>query len=349
MPLLAVDGHGVVAVGDVVHDRLVGIKRGSELIKVAHLKPGAVANAPFRRLDFAEQQAQQGGFAHAVVADKPDAVAALDDSREIAEDAVAVRVGEARVFGFDDKLAGTFRLLRQHGRHAHLGDAGPALGAHGLQRPDAPHVAGAARLDALTYPRFFLRQLLIEGRGLLFLGVKALFTALKELIEGAGVAVKMRPIHFHDARGQTPDKGAVVADEDEGLDPPDEEIFQPCDGLYVQMVGGLVKEQVLRGDEGAGKGHAALVPARQRRKVGFGIKAELVDGFEHVAVPFPALAALQQLAGHRLPCGGKLIFPSRGDEVRGGQRFAFLTEAGGDHAEDRAAPMVGDRLRHVPE
>ena len=111
----------------------------------------------------------------------------------------------------------------------------------------------------------------------------------------------MGAIHFHDARGEAADKGAVMADEDKGFDPSDEEIFQPRDGLDVQMVGGFVEQQVFRGDEGAGQRHAALVPAGERGEVRFGIEAELVDRFKDVAVALPALPGLEQVAGQRQP------------------------------------------------
>ena len=109
------------------------------------------------------------------------------------------------------------------------------------------------------------------------------------------------------------------------------------------------RKQVFRGHEGAGQRHAAFVPAGERGEVGFGIEPELVDGFEDVAVALPAVAGLQQVVGQHPVGGGKLILAARGDEVGGGERLAFLAEAGGHDAEDGAAPVLGHGLRHVPE
>ena len=117
-----------------------------------------------------------------------------------------------------------------------------------------------------------------------------------------------------------------MADEDEGFDPPDEEIFQPRDGLDVQMVGGLVEQQVFGGDEGAGQRHAALVPSGKCGEVRLGIEPELVDRLKDVAVAFPAFPALEKVAGQRQFGGGELILAARGNEMGGGQRFAFLAE-----------------------
>lgn len=136
----------------------------------------------------------------------------------------------------------------------------------------------------------------------------------------------MGAVHLYNPRGEAAHKGAVMADEDEGLDPPDEEIFQPCDGLDVQMVGGLVEQQVFGGDEGAGQRHAALVPAGERGEVRLGIEPELVDRLKDVAVAFPAFPGLEEIAGQRQLGGGELILAARGNEMGRGQRFAFLAE-----------------------
>lgn len=124
----------------------------------------------------------------------------------------------------------------------------------------------------MPYPRFFLREFLVEGRGLFFLGVEAFLPAFEELVERAGITVELGAVHLHDPRGEAADKSTVMADEDEGFDPPDEEIFQPRDGLDVQMVGGLVEQQVFGGDEGAGQRHAALVPSGKCGEVRLGIE-----------------------------------------------------------------------------
>ena len=326
MSLLPVDGHGVVAVRHVVHDRFFRIERGAELIEIADFEPRPVPDGAFRGFEFAEKEAEQGGLAHAVVADEPDAVPALDDGRKRVEYAVAVWVGESRLFRLDNQLAGAFRLLREHGNDALTRHAGHPFGTHGLQRADAAHVAGAAGLDALPYPRFFLREFLVEGRGLFFLGVEAFLPAFEELVERAGITVELGAVHLHDPRGEAADKSTVMADEDEGFDPPDEEIFQPRDGLDVQMVGGLVEQQVFGGDEGAGQRHAALVPSGKCGEVRLGIEPELVDRLKDVAVAFPAFPALEEVAGQRQFGGGELILAARGNEMGGGQRFAFLAE-----------------------
>ena len=72
-------------------------------------------------------------------------------------------------------------------------------------------------------------------------------------------------IEFDDARGQPLEKRAVVGDEEDRAGVLGQERLEPLDGLDVEVVGGLVEQQHVRGrHQCAGEQHAAAPAARQR-------------------------------------------------------------------------------------
>ncbi len=85
--------------------------------------------------------------------------------------------------------------------------------AHGEQRAHAAFIAGAARLDALADPHFFLGQALVEqliGAGF----IRQLRRFLRGVVAVvAGPAGEVAAIQVNDARGHAIDEAAVVADE----------------------------------------------------------------------------------------------------------------------------------------
>ena len=62
----------------------------------------------------------------------------------------------------EHQLAGLLGLLDLQAHVADLLAPRRALGAHRLERPHAPFVPRAPRLDALPHPHFFFRELLVE-------------------------------------------------------------------------------------------------------------------------------------------------------------------------------------------
>ena len=347
MTRFAVDGHSVVAFGHVVHHALLVVQRVAELIEIGDLQSRAEAHRAGGGRKLPEQHAQKRGLARAVVADEAYLFAALNDDVRIFKHLVAVRPDKGHVLHLGHQLSRLFRLLHVERGRAHSFPAGGALLAHLHELAHAPHVAGAPRLDALAYPHFLLREFLVERGVLHVFRVQTLLAALKVRIEAAVVAVDLGSVELRHARGKPPYEGAVVADEHQRARLPGQILFQPADGADVQMVGGLVEKQHVRGDERPGQRHAAARSARKRGEVRLRIQRETVDDAEHFAVPLPHLAVFHDEIRLSGQIGRQKIAPVRRDEVRRGQQMPFLAESVGRHAEHRALPVIGHGLLHV--
>src|SRR5690606_13743308 len=87
------------------------------------------------------------------------------------------------------------------------------LAAHRLECAYAAFVARAARLDALADPGFLLRQLAVELRVGLRLGVQPLLAAAQVVVVIARPARDRAAVDLDDARGQRAQETAVVRDE----------------------------------------------------------------------------------------------------------------------------------------
>ena len=214
MPRRATDGDGVVAIGHGVDDRPIGIELFTVLVEVGDLHVRAALDRSGVGREVADEQAKQGRLSGAVRSDQPDAIAADDARREVADDRpAAVRLGE--VARLEDDVAGAIGRLDMQ---AHVAGHGPprgALLAHRHQRADAPFVAGAARLHAATQPGFLLREALVE-----FLRRERFAHEPRVLLleKGRVVAWPRRQasaVELDDARREAFQKRAIVGDEDD--------------------------------------------------------------------------------------------------------------------------------------
>ena len=115
--------------------------------------------------------------------------------------------------------------------------------AHLLECAHTPLVARPSRLDALSDPHFLFTQLSIEMRGLHGFGFEVGFPTLKIGAVIAGPAVELSSFHFDNARGQCLRQGAVVVYEEEGAPAFEQELFEPGDGVNVEVVGWLVEKE----------------------------------------------------------------------------------------------------------
>src|SRR5262249_33434121 len=141
VPVLAVDQHEVAARIDVVRHRFVEIQLRALLVVVGHFLPATSPDLAGGGFEFAEQKLEQGALARAIRADDADALAAKDPRGEAAEYLPAVE-GNSGVFGFEDELAGSSRLLHGHAGLPRSFAALAPLDAHGLQRADTALIAG---------------------------------------------------------------------------------------------------------------------------------------------------------------------------------------------------------------
>ena len=170
------------------------------------------------------------------------------------------------VLRFEHQLAGRRGIL-----HAdlHLPDAlAPlaALDAQLLERAHPALVARAPRLHALANPHLFLRQLLVEQRGMLGLDFERRALLQNVVIVVAGPDAQLAAIEFHDPRRQAAHEGAVVADEQQRAVEVEHHVLEPGDGIDIQMIRRLIQQQeVGRRDQRAAQHHAPPPAAGQAR------------------------------------------------------------------------------------
>ena len=264
MPAFAIDLDEIAPLGEVVDHCLFQIQLATQLVEVGHFQLGTVLDGATGGLELAEHQLQQGTFAGAIVANQANTVTAQDIGGEVAHQWALARPGETDLLQLDNALArgiGSFHL--KTGLALTL-DALGALLAHGLERAHPTFVAGTPGLDTLADPHLFLRQLLVEqriGRGfrrqlLLLVFKKAAVVALP--------VDQLAAIQFHDACGQRLQELTVVGDEQHRAAEFQQHLFQPGDGMNVQVVGRLVEQQYVGlTDQRLGQQHPATPATRQ--------------------------------------------------------------------------------------
>jgi hypothetical protein len=155
------------------------------------------------------------------------------------------------------------RILRSN---LHLADAlAPfaALYAQLFERAHPAFVARAPCLHALANPRFFLGQFLVEQRRVPGLDLERSLLLHDIVVITARPNTELPSIEFHDARRQAAHEGAIVADEQQRAAKVLHHLFEPGDGIDVQMIGRLVQQQQIRlGDQCAAQHHAPPPSAR---------------------------------------------------------------------------------------
>ena len=216
----------------------------------------------------AGDEIDQRRFARSIRADNAEPVAARDADRKVFDDR-ALAIGLGQPIGLDDQFA---RLGGVRGRHLDLALDAPRLApllAHFAEFADAPHVAFAARGDAVTKPMLLHHDAPVELVTLDLLLLELLiapgFEGGKALFEPARRAA-VEP----DGRArQIGEQAFVMADEHEGRPRLRQLLLQPFDGEKVEMVGRLVEQQDFRRRrQGAHERGAARLAARERRRPG---------------------------------------------------------------------------------
>ncbi|MNT03673.1 hypothetical protein D3C72_1382200 [compost metagenome] len=239
MLLLAADFDPLAAGTDEVFERGVEVELVAHLVEVRHLLVGAAADLAAVGLEFAQDQLEQRRLAGAVRAQQADLVAAQDGAAETADHGLlAEGLGGVGELGHD-LAAGLTRGHVHVDAALHLAARG-AAGAQFLQPRDAALAARAAGFDALADPDLFLRQQLV-GLGADDRLLRELLFLLDEvLLEVARVGTQLAPVELHDAGGDAVQEAAVVGDGDDAALEVDQQLFQPLDGVEVQVVGGFV-------------------------------------------------------------------------------------------------------------
>lgn len=188
------------------------------------------------------------------------------------------RVQEADVLRCHDQVARARPLLQGDLYSAGLLLSLSALGAHFQQHIDAPLIAGAAGLDAAAQPGLLDLELFVEKAVLNLFVLQALLLALQE---GRVVALPVQQpaaVDLDDAVGQLLYQQTVVGHHDDGALVRCEKVFQPGDGVNVQMVGGLVEhEDIGPGNQRPRQQGTALQAGGEGGELGLGRKPHAGD------------------------------------------------------------------------
>ena len=217
----------------------------------------------------AEQRLEQRRLAAAVGSDEPDAIAAIDDQVDVADERRGAGVADVELLGLDRLLAA--RVI-----------------ADGEAQPDLP---GGGELVLMAREPLHLLQLLATRLGLLGLlpgdvaadevlgardrrrlplvgGVEPLvpLLALDDVfVVAARVDDHLAGFHLDDVATDRAQKVAIVRDQHERLGPLAQPLLEVLGGLDVEVVGRLVEEQQIRLlEQHLGQLEAAALAARER-------------------------------------------------------------------------------------
>ena len=242
VPRSPVDGHHVVAVGDGIDNRTLGVELLALLVVVRREHVRAVLHrSDVRRLG-AQQQTQERRLSGAVRPDEPHAIAPHHSYREAADDdVVAERL--AHVLRLEHELSGPFDLFRAQADRSRLRPSGRAFLTHRHQRANTPFVARPPSLDALPQPCFFFSQPLVE----LFIPNGFVRERLLALAQKRPVVARpgrqRASIELDDARGEPFEKHTIVGDEQDRSRIAVDERLEPGHRVDVEMVCRFVEHE----------------------------------------------------------------------------------------------------------
>ena len=235
----------------------------------------------------------------------------------------------ADALGFHHQPAGPLGLLDLHLDGPRPLAALAADIAHGQQRADAALIASPPGLDLAANPDLLLGQPLVELRPLHGLGLQGRLLAGDVGVVVAGPACQQAPVQLDDPRGQLAEEDAVVGHQENRTGKAKEELFQPGDGVQVQVVGGLVEQEHVRlGGQRPGQEHAAFHAGGEHGNLGARVQ------------PHAAEHGLDLVVGQRTPtraADGRDGLEDRARQVAG----HFLNQHLGDQ------PLLADDLALV--
>ena len=145
-----------------------------------------------------------------------------------------------------DGTATTFRFLNLQIRDTCLFAPVSPLAPHLLECADSTFVPCPPRLDALPDPCLFLRQPLVKERIRLFFRRERLLFAFQKCVVVAGPVEQPPAIDFQNPRRDLAKKHPVVRHEQQRCRQLQKELFQPVDGINIQMVCRFVEQQQVR-------------------------------------------------------------------------------------------------------
>ena len=220
-----------------------GIVIAAFLLKVADLQAVAQTDRAGQGRDDAQNALEQGGLADTVGTDQSDLLAAfhaqiegLGEGRIVADD---------QILGFKDHLAGGTADLEVELGLGLFGSQLDELHLVQLLLTGHGHVTGGnTGLVAVNKVLEFTDLLLLALVGSFDLSLLDGIDFLEAVVV-ADITGQLAVFHVIDQVDNFIDKGNVVGNEDEGIFVFLQVALEPCDMLFVQIVGGLVQQQDL--------------------------------------------------------------------------------------------------------
>ncbi len=248
MHVTPADRDTVAAARHVVVDGGFHVEALAQLIEVGDLQLGAFDALAFAGFQLTEQNVQQRGLARSVAPQQANLVAALDLDAQVTDDPLLLRlvVAIADVLQLHDPLAAALGGVDGDTRTALHFTPLATLGTHLLQRTHTAFIAGTTRLDPLADPGLFLGQFLVELGVLLGLDIHLvlLLGLVGRVI--ARITPETTTVQLQNLGREALQEGPVVGDEQHGAGEGRDLLFQPGDGIEIQMVGRLIEQQQVR-------------------------------------------------------------------------------------------------------
>ena len=300
--LVVADAQNVVAVGHLFPDGLVGVQVLAALVHVGQVHGVAHLDVAGVRRFLTGEHTEQGGLTRAVGADDADNGAARHREAQIFIEQLAVELlGDAVDLEHLLAEALAWRNVQFLGLVALL----EVLAGQLLEGAHPGLVLGAAALGVLAHPfQLFLHRLAVGAFLLLFL-----LQALLLLLQPGGVVAlpgnAVAPVQFQDPLAGVVQEVAVVGHRHHGAGELVQEALQPGHGLGVQVVGGLIQQQHVRGaHQQAAQCHPAALTTGQVGYIGVpGRKAQGVGGDIQAALDIVRVGGLDNAFQFRLLLG----------------------------------------------
>ena len=110
------------------------------------------------------------------------------------------------------------------------------------------------------------------------------------LFKVALIRQEFSTVKFYDSCGHPVQKKPIVGNGKDAALEVNQQVFEPNDGVDIEVVGGLIQQKNIRGsDQSLSKGHALRLSATQGVDHFIGVEFEPVDGFVHTLRPVPSV------------------------------------------------------------
>ena len=241
---LVADLDPLAAGTDEVFQRRVEVDGLAHLVEVGDLQIRTTAHFARIRFLLAQNHAEQGRLAGTVRADQSHLVATQNGGGEILDDELfAERLAHLCELRHDLALVAVLRTGGDiHPHAAQRFTTRFAVLTHVFKARDATLCTRAARFHASANPHFFLSQQLV-GLGIHHGFLSELIILLRHIRgEVAGVGAQQATVELDDAGRNAIQEGTIVGNGDETALEINQQIFQPCNGVQIQVIGRLIEQ-----------------------------------------------------------------------------------------------------------